>query len=88
MERERVPWVAPLVEPPIGAGGHLPTRDKNEADGTWWDWAPGVRETGGRHGHTVVQVRAASLRPPEPPGACQHMPRRVRGRDGKIGDAG
>jgi hypothetical protein len=31
--------------------------EKNEADGTWQ-----VQETGERHVHKVVQVRAASLR--------------------------
>jgi hypothetical protein len=76
------------VELPIGAVGHLPAWEKNEADGTWWAWVPGVQETGGRHVHKVVQVRAASLRQLEPPGACQPGLRRVRGLDGKIGDAG
>lgn len=88
MRRERVPWAPPLVEPPIGAVGHLPARDKNEADGTWWAWVPWVQQTSGRNVHRVVQVRAASLRPLKPPGACQHMPRPVRGLDGKIRDAG
>ena len=37
---------------------------------------------------TVVQVRAAILRPPAPPEACQQVPRRVRGLDGTIRDAG
>jgi hypothetical protein len=38
--------------------------------------------------HKVVQVPAASLCPLERPGACQQAVRRVRGLDGKIGDAG
>ena len=88
MGRERAPWAPPLVEPPIGAVGHLPAWDKSEADGTWWDWASWVQEAGGRQVRKVVQVRAGSVRPLESPGACQHMPRRVRGRDGKIRDAG
>jgi len=32
----------------------------------------------------VVQVRAAGLRPLEPPEAYQAVPRRVFGRDGRI----
>ena len=88
MGRERVPWAPPLVELPIGAVGHLLAREKNEADGTWWAWVSWVQETGGRHVHKVVQVRAASRRPLEPPEAHQQVLRRVRGFDGKIGDAG
>ena len=37
------------------------------------EWVPSVREAGGRHVHKVVQVRAASLRPLELPGACQQV---------------
>ena len=43
-----------------------------------------VQETGGRRVHQVVQVRAVSVRPLEPPEASQRVPRRVRGRDGQI----
>ena len=87
MGRERVPWAPPLVEPPIGAAGHLLAWEKNEADSTWRAWVSWVREAGGRHVHKVVQVPAASLHPLEPPGACQQVLRRVRGLDGKIRDA-
>ena len=59
------------MELPVVALGHLPAWVKNEADGTWWAWVPWVREAGGRHVHKVVQVRAASLRPLEPRGACR-----------------
>ena len=82
---KRAPCAPPLVELPIGAAGYLLTREKNEADSTWWAWVP---EAGGRHVHKVVRVRAASLRPLEPPEACQQVLRRVRGLDGKIRDAG
>jgi hypothetical protein len=39
-------------------------------------------------GRERLQARAASLRPLERSGACQQVVRRVRGLDGKIGDAG
>jgi hypothetical protein len=88
MGQERVPWAPPLVELLIGAVGHLLAWEKNEANGTWRARVSWVQETGGRHVHKVVQIPAASLRPLEPPGACQQVLRRVRGLDGKIGDAG
>jgi hypothetical protein len=40
------------------------------------------QESGGRHHHKVVQVRAGSLRPLEPPEAYHAVPRRVLGHDG------
>jgi hypothetical protein len=43
-----------------------------------------VQESGGRHDHKVVQVRAGSVRPLEPPGAYKQVPRRVLGRGGQI----
>jgi len=59
------------VEVSIGVAGHLLAWEKNEADGTWWAWGSWVQETGRRRAHKVVQVRAASLRPLEPPEAYQ-----------------
>jgi hypothetical protein len=53
-----------------------------------WEQDSWVQEAGGRHVRKVVQVRAASLRPLEQPGACQQVLRRVRGFDRKIGGAG
>lgn len=66
--------------------GHLLAGEKNEADGTWRAWVPWVQETGRRRAHKVARVRAASLRPREPPKAYQRVPRRVRGLDGQIRD--
>ena len=43
-------------------------------------------ESGGRVHHKVVQVRADTLRPLEPPAAYKDVPRRVRGLDGQIRD--
>jgi hypothetical protein len=43
-----------------------------------------VHETGGRHVHKVVDVRAGSLQPLEHPDAYSAVPRRVRGNDGLI----
>ena len=76
MGQGRVPWAPPLVEPPIGAVGHLPAWEKNEADGAWWAGVPGVQEAGGRHVQKVVQVRAASVRPLEPLETHQQVLRR------------
>lgn len=87
MVRERAPWAVPLVGLPVGAVGHLLAWEKNEAEGTWWAWVSWVQETGGRHVHKMVQVRAASLRLLEPPEAHRQVLRRVRGLDGKR-DAG
>jgi hypothetical protein len=39
-------------------------------------------------GRERFQARAASLRLPEQPVACQQVLRRVRGLEAKIGDAG
>ena len=74
------------MELPIGVAGHLLASEKNEADGTWQAWGSWVQETGRRRAHKVVQARAASLCPQEPPGASQRVPRRVRGLDGQIRD--
>jgi hypothetical protein len=77
------------------AGGTVRRRDrapavlgKGRGDGSWWAWVSWVHESGGRVHHNVVQVRADSLRPLEPPGAYKDVPRRVRGLDGQIRDAG
>ena len=72
------------MELSIGVAGHLLASEKNEADGTWQAWVSWVQETGRRRAHKVVQVRAASVRPREPPEAYQRVPRRVRGPDGQI----
>ena len=88
MARTRPPWAPPLVELLPGVVGHLLAWEKVEADGTWWAWVSWVQETGGRYVHKVVQVRADGLRPLEPPEAYQQVPRRVRGLDGQIRDAG
>jgi hypothetical protein len=76
----------PLGEVPIGVAGHLLAWKKNEADGTWQAWVSWVQEAGRRRAHKVVQARAASLRPLEPPGASHRVPRRLRGLDGQIRD--
>jgi hypothetical protein len=83
MTRPQPPWV-PTGGVSIEVAGHLLASEKNEADGTWWAWVSWVQRTGGRRAHKVVQVRAASLRPLEPPGAYRRALRRVRGLDGQI----
>jgi hypothetical protein len=74
--------VPPLVEMTGGIVGHLLAWERHERDGSWWAWVSWVQESGGRSYHKVVQVRAGSLRPLEPPEAYKDVPRRVAGRDG------
>ena len=88
MARRRRPWAPPLVELLPGVVGHLLAWEKNEADATWQVWVSWVQETGRRRAHKMIQVRAARLRPLEPPEAYKQVPRRVRGLDGQIRDAG
>jgi len=88
MARVQPPWAPPLVELSVGVTGHLLCWEKVEADGSWWAWVSWVHESGGRVHHKVVQVRADTLRPLEPPSAYKDVPRRVRGLDGQIRDFG
>src|SRR5215468_1245948 len=86
MARVQPPWAPPLVELSVGVTGHLLCWEKVEADGSWWAWVSWVHESGRRMHHKVVQVRADTLRPLEPPGAYKDVPRRVRGLNGQIRD--
>jgi hypothetical protein len=52
-----------------GITGLLLAGERHERDGSWWAWVPWIQDSGGRHDHKVVQVRAGSLRPLEPPEA-------------------
>jgi hypothetical protein len=78
------PWCPPIVEMSGGMVGHLLAWEMHEHDGSWHAWVSWVQETGSRHVHKVVAVRAGSLRPLEHPDAYSAIPRRVRGRDGLI----
>jgi hypothetical protein len=69
-----------------GMVGHLLAWERQEGVSTWWAWVSWVQKTGGRHVHKVVQVRAATLQPLEPPEAYEAVPRRVLGLDGQIRD--
>jgi len=84
MVRRKEPWAPPLVEMATGMVGHLLAWERHERDGSWWAWVSWVQESGGRHRHKVVQVRAASLRPLEAPEAYRAVPRRVLTLDGQI----
>jgi len=84
MAGNEAPWAPPLVKMSSGMVGHLLAWEKNEGDGSWWAWVSWVQETGGRHVHKVVQVRAAGLSPLEPPEAYKAVPRRVFGLDGRV----
>jgi hypothetical protein len=64
--------------------GHLLAWEMHEHDGTWHAWVSWIQPAGGRHVHKVVDVRAGSLQPLEPPDAYSAVPRRVRGSDGLI----
>jgi hypothetical protein len=54
------PWAPPLVELTGGIVGHLLASERHERDGSWWAWLSWVQESGGRHVHKVVRVRAAA----------------------------
>ena len=79
----QAPWAPPLVEMTGGIVGHLLAWERHELDGSWWAWVSWVQESGGQRYHKVVQVRAGSLRPLEPPEAYQQVPRRLPGRGGR-----
>jgi hypothetical protein len=76
MAEGQAPWAPPLVAMTGGIVGHLLAWEQHELDGSWWAWVSWVQESGGRHLHKVVQVRAGSLRPLEPPEAykCAGLP--------------
>jgi hypothetical protein len=78
------PWCPPIVEMSGGIVGHLLAWEMHERDGSWHAWVSWVQDTGGRHVHKVVDVRAGSLQPLEHPDAYSAVPRRVRGNDGLI----
>ena len=78
------PWAPPLVEMATGMVGHLLAWERHERDGSWWAWVSWVQESGRRHHHKVVQVRADSLRPLEAPEAYRAVPRQLRRLDGQI----
>jgi hypothetical protein len=77
MARKRAPWAPPLVEMADGITGHLLAWERHERDGSWWAWVSWIQESGDRRLHTVVQVRAGSLRPLEPPWPTAAKPGRV-----------
>ena len=64
--------------------GHLLAWEMHERDGSWHAWVSWIQQSGGRHVHKVVDVRAGSLRPLEHPDAYSSVPRRVRSSDGLI----
>lgn len=84
MSRRDAPWCPPIVEMSGGMVGHLLAWEMHERDGSWHAWVSWVQQSGGRHVHKVVDVRAGSLRPLEHPDAYSSVPRRVRGSDGLI----
>ena len=57
--------------------------ERHELDGSWLARVSWVQESGGQRYHKVVQVRAGSLRPLEPPEAYLQVPRRLPGRGGR-----
>jgi len=57
---------------------------RESAPSDWSAWVAWVRESGGRQARHVTTVRAARLRPLEPPEAYRSVPRRVRCMDGVI----
>jgi hypothetical protein len=75
------------VELTGGITGHLLAWEQHERDGSWWAWVSWVQEADGRRLHKVVQVRADSLRPLEPPEAYKDVPRRVPAATGTAAPA-
>jgi hypothetical protein len=65
-----------------GIVGHLLAWEWHERDGSWWAWVSWVQESDDRRVHKVVQVRAGSRRPLEPPEAYKDVPRQGYGREG------
>jgi hypothetical protein len=84
MSSHDAPWCPPIVEMSSGMVGHLLAWEMHEHDGTWHAWVSWIQQSGGRPVHKVVDVRAGSLQPLEPPDAYSAVPRRVRGSDGLI----
>jgi len=78
------PWAPPIVELADVVVGRLLAWERHERDGSWWAWVSWIQESGGRHHHKVVLVRAGSLRPLEPLEAYKAVPRRVLGHDEQI----
>jgi hypothetical protein len=64
--------------------GPLLALEQHECNGSWWAWCPGCMRAVAAAITKAVLVRAASLRPLEPPEAHKAVPRRVRGLDGQI----
>jgi len=77
MAGERALWAPPLVEMTCCITGHLLAWERHELGGAWWAWVSWVQEAGDRRVQKVVEVRAGSLRPLEPPEAYKDVPQRV-----------
>jgi hypothetical protein len=56
----------------------------HERDGSWWAWVSWILESGSRHNHELVLVRADSLRPLEPPEAYKLCRGGYLGHDGQV----
>jgi len=82
------PWSPPIVELVGDGAAHLLCWEQHEQDGSWYAWVSIIRvqSTGDpvRHRHRVVSVRAKAVRRLESPDAYASVPRRTRGRDGRI----
>jgi hypothetical protein len=57
---------------------------RESAPSEWSAWVAWIRETGGRQVRHVTTVRAARLRPLEPPENYRSVPRHVRCMDGVV----
>ena len=84
MPTHRAPYAPPIASLADGTIGHLLAWELTEADGSWGAWVSWVHQTNGRPVHKIVTVRAAQLTPLEQPESYSPVPRRVRGRDGRI----
>jgi hypothetical protein len=78
-----LPPCPPIVRLTSGGAGHLLAWRKHERTGQWWAWVSWIQETSGGYAHHIVEVRADTITPLEPPQAYRDVPRRLLGTDGQ-----
>jgi hypothetical protein len=78
-----LPPCPPIVRLTSGGAGHLLAWRKHERTGQWWAWVSWIQETSGGYVHHIVEVRADTITPLEPPQAYRDVPRQLLGTDGQ-----
>jgi hypothetical protein len=80
-------WCPPLVLIGENVAGYLLAWEQHERDDSWYAIVTWIRARSNglaRHQRMVVAVRAANVRPLEPPSTYRQVPRRVLRRDGSL----